>query len=298
MVVMSSSPLEKILLVGKSAITRELVESVIFSQPHWQSASIHDVASIRRAQNELSVAHFQITLVDCDSFNESALELLIQLKATAKKVPLLLINKAGQEKTAIACLKNGASHYLIKEKNWIAKLPFVIESVLEEVAQQEAVRKKMGLLTLQNEQLKSSSLLDDSNLFYTEKHFHSLLNRELRRAHRYELELTCLLLDIKGSSEKISKESEPQLYEELALLLKATIRASDIWARVSKDRFLAFFPHTSTKQAKSAIRRISTEIKGTPMPLKTSWGLASASKQKSMHGEELLKMAETSLGAM
>lgn len=317
---------ERILIIGTNPLAVALIQGAIQSHSSWKHSLIDICSSVDKAANDISVMSYQLVLVDCQASDVSPLEILIRLRAVDKKIPLILINEPGMEKTAISCLKNGCDYYLVRDRNWKNELPTIMETVLHETQQREKVKKRIAELEEENKKLKSIAILDDSTLFYSADHFHSLLSRELKRAYRHSLDLACLILDIqshakpyilKQSSKETPRRKRKKLkeqvqllstidlqpvYEKLGLLLKSVVRSSDIWARLDQNRFVALLPHTTAHQAANAIKRIQSEISGTKfqhenstIPLKISWGLANYDKNKIKCESDLLDLATSSL---
>ncbi|MDO8518632.1 MAG: diguanylate cyclase, partial [Deltaproteobacteria bacterium] len=229
--------------------------------------------------------------VDCPSFAVPPVEILIQIQGITRKTPLIMINRPGQEKTAINCLKHGADYYLVKHDGWEEDIPQVLEGVLLESRQKNQLRKKLSVLQQENQRLRESAAVDEETLFYAPSHFHSVLGRELNRASRHDLNLACLLLDVRHGGEASSS-----FYEKLALGLKSIVRGSDIWARLDDHRFAAVLPHTTSKQARHAIKRIDTEIAAWNPSPHIRWGVAHFDKNKIKNEADFLSQAEASLG--
>lgn len=278
---------EKILILGKDPFVNTLVSASINTHPDWRASLIECLRSIDKALDELSVREYEIILVDADSFSDSPLEILIRLKKVTKKTPIILLKQPGMEKTAIACLKNGADHYLVKDKNWEEEIPAMMDLVLEEQQRKKQFKGRIAQLEEENQRLKTSSILDDRTLFYSPQHFEVLLGRELKRAARYGLDLSCLILDI-------GAEGFEPLLESVALLIRSVARASDTWARIDETRFAAFLPHTSEAGTRQAIRRIQSEISGS-QTVDLKWGVADYRKSKINNEQQFLKAAQLSL---
>src|SRR5687768_12552620 len=122
-------PVETILIVGKDPFLNSLIQASVKTNVDWKNSTFEIIGSVEKAKSMLSVQNFIITLVDCHSYIESPLEILIQLRASNNRTPLILLNQPGNEKTAVNCLKHGADYYLIRESQWETELVHVIETV-------------------------------------------------------------------------------------------------------------------------------------------------------------------------
>lgn len=294
-----------ILLVEKDNAIISQIKSSILSHPDWKDCHLEVFKTTAEALREMSVRNYDILLIDCQSASASPLETLIQIRAVVKNKPLILLNNPGMEKTAIACLNNGANSYLLKEGTWAEELPMTMTAVFEEYQKTISLRNKLNRLEEQNKELRSHTVFDKTTAFFSTPYFESIMARELHRANRYGLSLACLILDVGTKKEvlsKIKRKPLSPLYEKLALLLRSLVRSSDIWARLTENRFAAIMPHTSAPQARNAIKRIQSEIHGTPftldqtnIPIRIRWGLSHFDKNKMSDELELIKNAKSNL---
>ena len=60
----------------------------------------------------------------------NGLDLLIEIRETGKNMAIIMLTGSGNEETAVAAFKAGANDYLVKQDEYILKLPNVIESTL------------------------------------------------------------------------------------------------------------------------------------------------------------------------
>ncbi len=296
---------EKTLLITNNPLTTSLVKKTLRSHPDWGLVFIDQLPSVDLALKELSVRSYDLILIDCSSLNHSPLESVFEIRRLKKEVPLIVLNRPGLERTAIACIKHGADYYQIMDQKWEEELPSVMSTVMVEIDKKKSIKQKLTLLEEENKKLKSKSLVDEDTFFYSSPYFRSIMSRELKRASRHDLNLSCLVLDVGTSAQVIKKIRRKPLrpvYEKLSLLLKSLVRESDVWARLAENRFAALLPHTTAHQAKTAITRLNSEIgenkfhlESTEIPISLRWGLAEFSKKKTKNEQELLKQAEASL---
>lgn len=290
----------QILLIGKDSRVNSLVRASIQSHPDWKNHKIEIIESLPRKMTHLSLEDFSILIADTESFDESPLEILIQLRNFSNRTPLIILNQPGQEKTAINCLKHGADYYIIKEKNWTDELPDVMTSVAAECEQKIAAKRKIASLEEENRHLKKKVITDPQTHLYSAEHFQSILDRELKRSARHNIPLSCIVMNV---DDKKSPNTNLKVnYEALSLLIKSIMRGSDIWSRLDSSRFAAILPHTDHKEAKKAVKRIESEIKSIQLDQSSKkpvfqfkWGIAPFNKDKINSAEELLGLAEANI---
>lgn len=292
---------EKILFIGADEQSCTLLQRGLKAHELWKNCLTDWMPRLEKAIAELSVKEYQLIFADCEHLTNSPLEVIIELRGITRGTPVILLNKPGMEKTAISCLKNGANHYIIKDKEWTHQVPLIAGTILDELYYQNKSKKRLFLLEQENERLRQLSTLDETTLFYTASHFQALLSRELKRATRYGFHLACLVLDVK-KNDSANNKNYGDVYEQLGLMLKSVVRSCDIWARLQQNRFAALLPHTNLQEAKNAMKRIENEIKSSPLmslttksPFKVSWGWAKFDEKKFKNEAEFLSHVESTI---
>lgn len=315
---------ERILIISQDdGFDPDLFKKITRNHDQWNNCLIDYHDCLNDGLKELSVSTFQLIIVDCSTFEESALEILIKIRAENHQTPIILLNEPGLEKIAIACLKNGANHYLIKDHEWTHEFPLVLETVMYEFKQNQQLKEQLFALKNSNIKLKKKAILDKETQFYSAKHFYSLLERELRRAIRHHFDLSCLVIDVTSQEEQMnfsgdeteisdSQQNTPSspwdlsahhdLFERISLYFKSLVRSSDVWARLSDNRFAAILPHTSLQEAKNAVNRICAEVAGPHFhpssdnqPIKLRWGLAHYDENRVSSVYEFIAIAERNM---
>ncbi len=290
-----------LLIICSHQPTEKLAVSAMAKSAVLKNAHIEVIGTLEAALKELSVRDYDLILTDCEHSEFSPLEILIQLKSLRRETPLVILNTPGKEKTAVACLKHGCDHYAIKDEKWAAELPDVLENVLESHHFKKNLRQRFHALEEENNHLRQSSIYDEATSFYSGPYFKSVIARELKRATRHKTDLACLILDINLDKKNRSTPIMGPILQNLAASLKGLIRSTDVWARLSDSRFAALLPHTSTKQAKLAIKRLQTELTDVAVNiddkkgLNFSWGMSGFSQKKIKNEEDLIKYAEASM---
>lgn len=138
------------------------------------------------------------------------------------------------------------------------------------------------------------------------RYFLNRLTQEIRRARRYHLALTLLLLEVEGKEaiRARSAAAADRLAADLANLLRANLRETELLARDADDRFAILFTQTAAEEAAAAVirlRRLLAEHRftledGSALPATVRVGMACYPA----HGTDrrtLLKQAEEALAA-
>ncbi len=95
-----------------------------------------------------------LLLVDYNLPDMKAKELIEQLRDKEVDLPFLVITGAGDERTAVEMMKQGAEDYLVKEPEFYKRLPSVIFRILEKVAMADRLKDSERRLRRTEERLR------------------------------------------------------------------------------------------------------------------------------------------------
>jgi diguanylate cyclase len=126
---------------------------------------------------------------------------------------------------------------------------------------------------------------------------------ETARATRYESPLVLAMLDLddfKKLNDSLGHVAGDRALVHLAQIIKATLRPTDLLARLGGEEFALLFPATDVDEATSATSRLQKELarsnfafEGQPAGLAFSAGVASWRRPESL--EELIRRADAAL---
>jgi diguanylate cyclase (GGDEF)-like protein len=151
-----------------------------------------------------------------------------------------------------------------------------------------------------------SSPVDARTGLWNARQFLSALQKEIRRAKRYKLELTVLYLDIDDFREINERHGElvgDILLREVAILVKNKIRDIDMAARLSGEEFGLILPETERMGAFLVAERIRKEmerhfmrrdIDGRPIAMTVTIGMAKYPADAAMP-DRLVRRAEEAM---
>ncbi len=171
-----------------------------------------------------------------------------------------------------------------------------------------AVSRSAGL-ALENADLhkrtEELSIIDELTGIYNYRYFVRKLQEEKRRAIRYKMPLSLIMIDIdwfKKLNDSYGHEVGNVVLKRLAVIVKGCIRDVDIFARYGGEEFVIILPQTPENEAynigertRSSVEKEVFNIKGVePVKITISVGLSSFPENGKSH-EELVSVTDKAL---
>lgn len=141
---------QHILLIEPNAMDAEL--AIEHFAVHAPMLRMRHLSSCVQALELLSRPHeFDLVLTDLRVPGMDALELIHEARRLQVNVPFVVVTGKGDEATAVALLRLGASDYIVKRDNYLVQLPYAIDHALHRFRlDQTALRLHSELEALNN----------------------------------------------------------------------------------------------------------------------------------------------------
>ncbi len=165
-------------------------------------------------------------------------------------------------------------------------------------------------LSLKNAQeylmAREAAVTDILTGIYNRKGLFDFMERELSRAKRYKKTLSFVIADMdnfKKINDTMGHQAGDYVLQQLAGLLKNSIRQPDIVARYGGDEFAFLLPETKQKDAEAIMKRILIEINGRifdwneyKIRTKLSYGISDTDELEKKDSEDaLIQLADSRL---
>ncbi|MBU1998756.1 MAG: sensor domain-containing diguanylate cyclase [Candidatus Omnitrophota bacterium] len=114
-------------------------------------------------------------------------------------------------------------------------------------------------VAVENARLYELAIRDGLTKVFIHRYFQQQLSYEIKRSHRYRREVSMAIIDIddfKTSNDNYGHQQGDLILKEMALLLKANLRDTDILSRYGGDEFTVIMPETDILRAKWAAERL------------------------------------------
>ena len=239
-----------ILVVEDFRETRELIEEVLRNNIEY------DVVLSENGEDALAKfkeSKFDLVISDIKMPKMSGLELLKEIQLIEPETPIVLITGFGDDFGAKA-LELGAEDCIFKPFN-TNELILRVERVLK----YSKMKQLKDMLMMKNEELRMMAITDSLSQLYNRRHFIELLEREFSRAQRYNLNLSCIMLDVdrfKDINDHFGHLAGDYVIQKIGTIIKEEIREIDIPARYGGDEFILLLPETDQTGTHTVAERL------------------------------------------
>jgi two-component system, cell cycle response regulator len=160
-------------------------------------------------------------------------------------------------------------------------------------------------LSREKARLEKLAVTDYLTGIYNIRYFYSRLEEEFSRAERYQLPLSCIMLDIdhfKKINDSYGHRIGDLILREFAQLIKQYTRKSDLVARYGGEEFIMLLPQTSLKGALIEAKRLQKVVKETQFAqlregqrITVSFGISCLPDRKIKKPDDLINFADNAL---
>ncbi len=226
-------------------------------------------------------------------------EVLRQLKSNGrtKDIPVIMVSGKRETVDKVKGLESGTSDYITK--------PFDFGELTARVETQLKLKKFWDELQEKNKILEKLARKDGLTNLLNHKYFQKKLIDEYRRAQRYHLPLSCVMIDIdyfKKVNDDYGHQAGDKILKSVAEAISGNTRNVDVASRYGGEEFALLLPHTEQDSAVISLERIRKLIENTKFIYKNkiikitiSIGIADFFKSQPKDPGEFVSFADQAL---
>jgi diguanylate cyclase (GGDEF)-like protein len=150
-------------------------------------------------------------------------------------------------------------HWSIYEGALDLLVPLILFNGAAFVALVSTLALQTATLTQRVSTLEQESIIDPVTGVYNRRHFDRSMEEEIKRANRYGLPLSLLLIDIdhfKRVNDMWGHDIGDLVLKDMGKLILTVVRRTDIVARYGGDEFAIIAPHTTVSVARKLAERL------------------------------------------
>ncbi|HAH21090.1 MAG: hypothetical protein A2Y00_00340 [Omnitrophica WOR_2 bacterium GWF2_43_52] len=259
--------------------------------------AVTTASSAALAKKSIAKKFFHAALIDLRLDEGTGLDLLKAIKKANEDTMVIIFTAFASLESTLSAMREGAFGYLQKPLN-VEELKITLAKAL-----------KTQALTLENrrlvDRLKELSLKDPLTGLYNYRYLIERLVSEFKRAKRYILPLSVIMLDVdyfKSINEVYGHQYGDEILREFADYLKNNMRVNDVAIRYGGEEFIILMPDTYKEGAVIVGERLLEMLKeyvfdpkGKSLKLRISMGVASYPENGIETPSELLDAIDKAL---
>ncbi|MFP4106361.1 MAG: GGDEF domain-containing protein [Phycisphaerae bacterium] len=235
------------------------------------SDPIEALSAVQSDDVDLAVLHLPV-----EDMLEMDLPHVIQTVADSEYLPVMVLTDSHQDLQYCRFLESGADEVVSRELSAdevVARIRVLLRmKVLSDrleaskIALRRALDRERDLLEKlreDNAHLRTLCTTDPLTRVQNVRSFRELLGHEWRNAKRYNHPISLLMLDLdhfKLINDNYGHPSGDYVLKELAVILKTSVRESDVVARTGGEEFSVILPRANPRQARKFAERIRREV--------------------------------------
>ncbi len=241
---------------------------------------------------------YDLVITDLVMPGMSGRDIMAYVKKKSPQTPVIIITGYASIESVIQSLRDGAYDFIIK--------PFqfpIVKAAIERAFAQINLQRQLADA---NRKLQLLAITDELTSLHNVRYFNEQLTIEFKRADRYNLPLSCIMMDVdffKRINDECGHLKGDEVLKKIAQIIKDTIRSSDSAARYGGDEFVLLLPQTDGEQGYMLAERIKqnvedydfSDITGELPDLTVSLGICTLPHKKVGKQRDLIKLADDAL---
>jgi diguanylate cyclase (GGDEF)-like protein len=250
-----------VLIVEDNPADVDLIHGALPETGPFQFHS-ESVPRLSEALARLATGGIDVVLTDLGLPDSQGLATFRRLRRAAPDLAIIVLTVNDDQEMAVAAVGEGAQDFLVKGQISRNLLVRAVRYAIERKRTEEKIR-------LLNAELEQLAMTDYLTNLYNRRYFIQRGEEEIKRTNRNRQPLALLMLDIdefKKINDTIGHGAGDWALQQIAAVLKSSLREIDILGRIGGEEFAALLPNTPLSDATLLAERVRQSIASTPFP--------------------------------
>lgn len=294
-------PKGRILIVEDNETLGKRTRSFLESRGHQVSWIPEGMPAIRLAkEGQVDLILLDRQLPDIEGIRICS---LLKQDEQTRDIPIIMLTAMNSTEEKVRGLDAGADDYLPKPFEEV-ELNARVYAALRTKLLKDELRRKNGELEKMLHEVQTLSITDPLTGLFNRRRFEDMLDAEFKKSYRYNLPLTCIMIDIdyfKSVNDTYGHAVGDGVITDIAKIIQRSIRESDAACRWGGEEFFVLAPMTNKTEALLPAKRILNAVEasiflGMGDERKTvSIGIADVPAQGIDTADKLVQAADTAL---
>jgi len=186
----------------------------------------------------------------------------LKLDEKTRDIPIIMLTAKGAISDKVSSLEAGADDCIPRPFDE-TELNARIFARLRSKTHHDDLKKKNRQFEDMLTRVESLAIMDPLTGLYNRRRFENIFTSEFKRATRYQLPLTCMMIDIdhfKLINDSHGHQEGDAVLKETARIIQTTLREVDTPARWGGEEFVVLSPNTSKENALLAAERLRKAV--------------------------------------
>lgn len=294
-----------LLIVDDTATVRDAVRKVIESTrlfTHILEAETGLQALELMQKTTVDMLISDVVMSPLDGYKLTA---TVKQQPRYKGLPVILLTSQTETSDKVKGLELGANDYVTKPFD-PGELIARVKNLLRIKELQQEIEEKNKALAVLNQRLETMAITDELTGLFNRRYFTERLQEEFSRSKRYNLDLSCSIIDIdnfKLINDRWGHQTGDKVLKGLGQLLKRSRRTHDLVARYGGEEFILILCQTDHRGAMRFAEHIRKTVEHHPFstidnhPLKVtlSIGVSGYPAPDVTQPDDLIRVADGAL---
>jgi diguanylate cyclase (GGDEF)-like protein len=263
----------------------------------------YELVAVRQGDEGIKLLQqqpFDLVITDLIMPGISGADIMAYVRSNCPQTLVIVITGHASLEAVIQALRDGAYDFITEPFQ-----PQMVKAAIDRAFERIKLQRQ---LTEATNKLQLLAITDDLTSLHNVRYFNERLAIEFERARRYDVPLSCIMLDVdyfKDINDEYGHLKGDEVLRRIAKIIKDSIRSSDLAVRYGGDEFALLLPQTGLEKSQMLAERIKqsvgeydfSDISHRLPEITVSLGVCTFPHEKIKQKNDLIKLADEALYA-